>query len=83
MGINAIELMPIGEFEGNLSWGYNPSFFFAPDKYYGTKNDLKRLIDEAHGKGIMILLDMVLNHAFGQNPMVRLYNDGDYGANGG
>lgn len=80
LGINAIELMPIGEFEGNLSWGYNPSFFFAPDKYYGTKNDLKRLIDEAHGKGIMIILDMVLNHAFGQNPMVRLYNDGDYGA---
>ena len=80
LGINAIELMPIGEFEGNLSWGYNPSFFFAPDKYYGTKNDLKRLIDEAHGKGIMVILDMVLNHAFGQNPMVRLYNDGDYGA---
>ncbi|MDG1276707.1 MAG: alpha-amylase family glycosyl hydrolase [Algoriphagus sp.] len=80
LGINAIELMPVGEFEGNLSWGYNPSFFFAPDKYYGTKNDLKRLIDEAHGKGIAVILDMVLNHAFGQNPMVRLYNDGDYGA---
>jgi 1,4-alpha-glucan branching enzyme len=80
LGINAIELMPVGEFEGNLSWGYNPSFFFAPDKYYGTKNDLKRLIDEAHGKGIMVILDMVLNHAFGQSPMVRLYNDGDYGA---
>jgi glycosidase len=80
LGVNAIELMPVGEFEGNLSWGYNPSFFFAPDKYYGTKNDLKRLIDEAHGKGILIILDMVLNHAFGQNPMVRLYNDGDYGA---
>jgi 1,4-alpha-glucan branching enzyme len=80
LGINAIELMPVGEFEGNLSWGYNPSFFFAPDKYYGTKNDLKRLIDEAHGKGIAVILDMVLNHAFGQSPMVRLYNDGDYGA---
>ncbi|WP_084438791.1 alpha-amylase family glycosyl hydrolase [Algoriphagus mannitolivorans] len=80
LGVNAIELMPVGEFEGNLSWGYNPSFFFAPDKYYGTKNDLKTLIDEAHGKGIMVILDLVLNHAFGQNPMVRLYNDGDYGA---
>ena len=80
LGINAIELMPVGEFEGNLSWGYNPSFFFAPDKYYGTKNDLKRLIDEAHGKGIAVIMDMVLNHAFGQNSMVRLYNDGDYGA---
>jgi glycosidase len=80
LGVNAIELMPVGEFEGNLSWGYNPSFFFAPDKYYGTKNQLKQLIDEAHGKGIAVILDMVLNHAFGQNPMVRLYNDGDYGA---
>ncbi|TDQ18634.1 putative secreted protein (Por secretion system target) [Algoriphagus boseongensis] len=80
LGINAIELMPVGEFEGNLSWGYNPSFFFAPDKYYGTKNDLKQLIDEAHGRGMVVIMDMVLNHAFGQNPMVRLYNDGDYGA---
>jgi len=80
LGVNAIELMPVGEFEGNLSWGYNPSFFFAPDKYYGTEENLKELIDEAHGKGIMIILDMVLNHAFGQNPMVRLYNDGDFGA---
>ncbi len=80
LGVNAIELMPVGEFEGNLSWGYNPSFFFAPDKYYGSKNDLKRLIDEAHGKGIAVIMDMVLNHAFGQNPMVRLYNEGDYGA---
>ncbi len=80
LGINAIELMPIKEFEGNLSWGYNPSFFFAPDKYYGTKNDLKELIDEAHKRDMVVILDMVLNHAFGQNPLVRLYNDGDYGA---
>ncbi|MCH7396427.1 alpha-amylase family glycosyl hydrolase [Belliella sp. DSM 107340] len=80
LGINAIELMPIKEFEGNLSWGYNPSFFFAPDKYYGTKNELKELIDEAHKRDMVVILDMVLNHAFGQNPMVRLYNDGDYGA---
>lgn len=80
LGINAIELMPIKEFEGNLSWGYNPSFFFAADKFYGPKNDLKELIDEAHKRDMVVILDMVLNHAFGQNPMVRLYNDGDYGA---
>lgn len=79
LGINAIELMPIKEFEGNLSWGYNPSFFFAVDKFYGPKNDLKRLIDEAHKRDMVIILDMVLNHAFGQNPYVRLYNNGDYG----
>ncbi|MCH6233726.1 alpha-amylase family glycosyl hydrolase [Cognataquiflexum rubidum] len=80
LGINALELMPIKEFEGNLSWGYNPSFFFAVDKFYGPKNHLKELIDEAHKRGMVVILDMVLNHAFGQSPFVRLYNDGDYGA---
>lgn len=77
LGVNAIELMPVNEFEGNLSWGYNPSFYFAPDKYYGTKNDLKKFIDECHGKGIAVILDMVLNHSFGQSPMVQLYFDGN------
>lgn len=80
LGINALQLMPIQEFEGNLSWGYNPSFFFAPDKFYGTKNELKNLIDEAHRRDMVVLLDMVLNHAFGQSPFVRLFNEGDYGA---
>ena len=80
LGVNAIELMPVTEFEGNLSWGYNPSFFFAPDKYYGAKEQLKALIDEAHKRKMVVILDMVLNHAFGQSPFVRLYNDGDYGA---
>ncbi|UOQ96163.1 alpha-amylase family glycosyl hydrolase [Hymenobacter sp. 5317J-9] len=75
LGVNAIELMPINEFEGNESWGYNPSFYFAPDKYYGTKNDLKRLIDECHRRGMAVVLDMVLNHSFGQSPMVQMYFD--------
>ncbi|MCI1187249.1 alpha-amylase family glycosyl hydrolase [Hymenobacter sp. DH14] len=79
LGINAIELMPINEFEGNESWGYNPSFYFAPDKYYGTKDQLKRLIDECHRRGIAVVLDMVLNHSFGQSPMVQLYFDGATG----
>lgn len=77
LGINAIELLPVNEFEGNLSWGYNPSFYFAPDKYYGTKNDLKKFIDECHGRGIAVILDMVLNHSFSQSPMVQLYFDGN------
>jgi len=77
LGVNAIELMPVNEFEGNLSWGYNPSFYFAPDKYYGTKNDLKKFIDECHGRGIAVIIDMVLNHSFGQSPMVQLYFDGN------
>ncbi|MBD8487186.1 T9SS type A sorting domain-containing protein [Echinicola sp. CAU 1574] len=80
LGVNALELMPITEFEGNLSWGYNPSFLFAADKYYGTKEDLKRLIDEAHKRDIVVIMDMVLNHAFGQSPFVRMYNDGDFGS---
>ena len=75
LGVNAIELMPIMEFEGNESWGYNPTFFFAPDKYYGTKNDLKHFIQKAHQEGFAVLLDMVLNHAYGQNPMVKMYWD--------
>lgn len=79
LGINAIELMPINEFEGNESWGYNPSYFFAPDKYYGTKNELKRFIDAAHQKGIAVILDIVLNHAYGQSPLVEMYFDTDSG----
>ncbi|MEO0553910.1 MAG: alpha-amylase family glycosyl hydrolase [Bacteroidota bacterium] len=77
LGVNAIELMPIMEFEGNSSWGYNPSYFFAPDKYYGTKNDLKAFIEAAHQNGIAVILDMVLNHAFGQNAMVQMYWDSE------
>lgn len=73
LGIDAIELMPVNEFEGNESWGYNPSYFFAPDKYYGTKDDLKAFVEAAHAEGIAVILDIVLNHAFGQNPMVKLY----------
>lgn len=75
LGINAIELMPVNEFEGNESWGYNPAFYFAPDKYYGPKNELKRFIDRAHQLGMAVILDMVLNHSFGSSPMVRLYFD--------
>ncbi|WP_170172734.1 DUF4961 domain-containing protein [Hymenobacter rigui] len=75
LGVNCIELMPVNEFEGNESWGYNPSFHFAPDKYYGPKDELKRFIDAAHRRGIAVVLDMVLNHAFGQNPMVQMYFD--------
>ncbi len=79
LGINAIELMPVNEFEGNLSWGYNPSFYFAPDKYYGPKNDLQRFIDECHVRRMAVIVDMVLNHSFGQSPMVRLFSESNYG----
>ena len=74
LGVNAIELMPVNEFDGNESWGYNPAFHMALDKYYGTKNAFKRLIDEAHKRGIAVLIDVVYNHASGQHPYFRMYN---------
>ena len=73
LGVNVLELMPINEFDGNESWGYNPNFFFAVDKYYGTKDAFKALVDECHKLGIAVVLDMVLNHSFGLNPQVRMY----------
>lgn len=73
LGINAIHVMPVSEFEGNTSWGYNPNFYFAPDKAYGTKDDLKRFIDECHKREIQVFNDLVLNHAFYSNVMARMY----------
>src|SRR5205809_7993714 len=54
--------MPINEFDGNESWGYNPSFYFAADKYYGTKNKFKEFIDKCHQNGIAVILDIAMNH---------------------
>jgi 1,4-alpha-glucan branching enzyme len=73
LGVNAIELMPFNEFEGNDSWGYNPSFYFATDKAYGRPNDYKEFIDACHANGMAVIMDMVLNHSYGQSPMVRMY----------
>jgi 1,4-alpha-glucan branching enzyme len=82
LGINAIELMPVNEFEGNESWGYNPSFHMALDKYYGTPEKLKEFVDTCHGRGIAVFLDVVLNHAFSQSPLVQLYWDPSAGSFG-
>jgi glycosidase len=73
LGVNAIEFMPLAEFEGNDSWGYNPSFFSAVDKAYGPATEFKRLVDSCHRRGIAVLVDVVFNHAFGQSPFARLY----------
>ena len=75
LGVNAIELMPVNEFEGNESWGYNPSFHMALDKYYGTPEAFKTFIDECHKRGIAVILDVVYNHAFSQSPLCQLYWD--------
>ena len=68
LGVNAIELMPVSEFEGNISWGYNPTLYFAVDKTYGKPEDLKALIDECHKRGIAVILDMVFNQTPGSAP---------------
>jgi len=73
LGINTIELMPINEFTGNESWGYNPTFYFAPDKYYGTKNKLKEFIDKCHQNGIAVILDVVYNHCDNNAPQAKMY----------
>lgn len=75
LNVNAIELMPIMEFEGNESWGYNTSFHLALDKFYGTQDKFKELVDICHQNGIAVILDLALNHAFGRNPLVRMWMD--------
>lgn len=75
LGVNAIELMPVNEFENNESWGYNVSYHMALDKYYGSPERFKSLIDEAHKRGMAIILDVVFNHVFGQSPLCALYWD--------
>ena len=75
LGVNAIELMPVSEFEANNSWGYNPSFHMALDKYYGTINDFKAFVDACHARGIAVVIDVVYNHAFSQSPLAQLYWD--------
>jgi len=75
LNINAIELMPIMEYEGNESWGYNTSFHMALDKFYGTEEKFKEFVDLCHQNDIAVILDLALNHAFGRNPMNRMWMD--------
>ncbi|MDZ7897395.1 MAG: alpha-amylase family glycosyl hydrolase [Arcicella sp.] len=76
LGINCIELMPISEFSNNDSWGYNPTYFLAADKAYGTRDDLKKFIDICHENGIAVVLDVVYNQADYEFPYVKMYWDG-------
>jgi glycosidase len=76
LGVNAIELMPNSEFEGNSSWGYNPSFHMALDKYYGTPDKFREFVDSCHSRGIAVIMDQVFNHAFGLNPIAQMWWDG-------
>lgn len=76
LGINAVELLPINEFNGNISWGYNPNYYFAPDKAYGTPDDYKEFIDRCHQEGIAVILDVVFNQADWQHPWYQMYEVG-------
>ena len=73
LGVNAIEVMPFNNFESYNSWGYDPNFYFAPDKAYGPENVVKQFIDECHKRGMAVIMDMVMNHSFGSSPMVQMY----------
>ena len=75
LGINAIEIMPVAEFPGGLSWGYNPAHPFAVESEYGGPDALKALVKAAHAKGIAVLLDVVYNH-FGPTDMDLWQFDG-------
>ncbi|EPJ76718.1 Alpha amylase, catalytic region [Pseudomonas sp. CFII64] len=62
LGVTAIELMPIAQFPGTRNWGYDGVLPYAPQSSYGTPDELKHLIDTAHGFGLMVILDVVYNH---------------------
>lgn len=77
LGVNAVELMPVQEFDGNNSWGYGTHAYFAMDKVYGNRNTYKKFIDECHKRGMAVILDVVYNHATGAHPYAAMYWDGD------
>jgi len=73
LGVTAIELMPLGEFPGRRNWGYDVGLPFAPESSYGTPEELKNLIDTAHGLGLMVYLDVVYNHFGPDGNYLSLY----------
>ncbi|WP_414544688.1 alpha-amylase family glycosyl hydrolase [Nostoc sp. CCY0012] len=75
LGINAIELMPIKEYPGDYSWGYNPRHFFATESSYGSSAELKHLIDECHGRGIRVIMDGIYNHSEASSPLTQIDHD--------
>ncbi|MBL7815944.1 MAG: T9SS type A sorting domain-containing protein [Saprospiraceae bacterium] len=75
LGVNAVEFMPVQEFSGNDSWGYNPIFYSALDKAYGTADKFKQLIDLCHQNGMAVILDVTFNHIDGTSPLCQLYWD--------
>lgn len=75
LGVNAIELMPMQEFPGDYSWGYNTRHFFAVESSYGTTQDFKQFVDECHARGIRIILDAIYNHSESEAPLTKINYD--------
>ncbi len=73
LGITAVELMPVNDFPGRHNWGYDGVLPYAPDSAYGTPDDLRALVDAAHGLGLMIFLDVVYNHFGPDGNYLSLY----------
>ncbi|HUO81458.1 MAG TPA: malto-oligosyltrehalose trehalohydrolase [Gammaproteobacteria bacterium] len=73
LGVTAIELMPVADFPGLRNWGYDGVLPFAPDHRYGSPDALKRLVDEAHGRGLAVVLDVVYNHFGPDGNYLHLY----------
>ena len=82
LGISAIELMPFFEFPGDYSWGYNPSHCYAVEEAYGTPDEFKHFVSEAHARGIAVLGDVVFSH-IGPSDMPLWQYDGWSQDNGG
>jgi maltooligosyltrehalose trehalohydrolase len=74
LGITALELMPVSDFPGTRNWGYDGVLLYAPDSSYGRPEDLKRLVQAAHAKGLMIFLDVVYNHFGPEGNYLRAYS---------
>ena len=75
LGINAVELLPVQEYPGDDNWGYTPRYFFATESSYGTSSDLKRLIDQCHGRGMRVIMDGIFNHSDSESPLTQIDHD--------
>ncbi|MEM8832415.1 MAG: alpha-amylase family glycosyl hydrolase [Cyanobacteria bacterium P01_G01_bin.19] len=75
LGINVVELMPVQEYPGDNNWGYTPRYYFAVESSYGSPTDLKHLIDECHGRGIRVFMDLIFNHSDAEAPLTQIDHD--------
>ncbi|MFW5766535.1 MAG: alpha-amylase family glycosyl hydrolase [Coleofasciculus sp.] len=75
LGINALQLMPMMEYPGDYSWGYNVRHFFALESNYGETEELKHLIDQCHSRGIRVIVDGIFNHSESEHPLTQIDHD--------